>query len=192
MDNNLTNKDNENVKRVIELINKEATSFGAIIRNFVEVCKTDGYALYMLQTITKYHKADVVIVRTTNEIRKAVVAAYPYKDEEGTMLRKQNGLFVPIEKYSATIIEKAFYNAVGATKAPKGEIRQATAEEVAEANQKVDERKKKAQERAIVNKEHRELLEKFWDEMMKCTEANVWDTLMKYKTAAAETESTAK
>ena len=190
--NNNISVNNDNVNNVLKKIEAESLSLGAVVRNFVEVCKSDKYALYMLQTILSYHKEDVLVAYRVNDIRKAVVAAYPYKNEEGTMLEKRNGIFVPIERYSGKIIAKAFYAAVGATKAPKGEIRQATAKEVAEANQKVEERKKKAQERAIVNKEHRELLEKFWDEMMKCTEANVWDTLMKYKTAATETEVTEK
>lgn len=183
---------NERVNAIVAKINAEATTLGAVVRNFVEVCKTDEYARYMLHTICDYHADDILIVKRVNDIKMAVIAAYPYKNESNTLLVKRNGIYVPIEKYNGTIISKAFYNAVGATKAPKGEIRQATAEEVAEANQKVEERKKKAQMRAIANKENRELLEKFWDEMMKCTEANVWETLMKYKTAATETEVTEK
>jgi hypothetical protein len=107
------------------------------------------------------------------------------------MLEKRNGIFVPIERYSGKIIAKAFYNAVGATKV-KGEIRQATSEEVAAANAKVEERKQKAQKRALENKEHKELLERFWDECMNATEANIWDVVSKYKVATTETEVTAK
>ena len=182
---------NERVNTIVAKINAEATTLGAVVRNFIEVCKEDEYARYMLHTICDYHADDILIVKRVNDIKMAVIAAYPYKNESNTLLVKRNGIYVPIEKYNGTIISKAFYNAVGATKV-KGEIRQATSEEVAEATKKVEERKQKAQERAIVNKEHRELLEKFWDEMMGCTEANVWDTLMKYKTVATATEVTEK
>lgn len=183
---------NERVNAIVAKINAEATTLGAVVRNFVEVCKTDEYARYMLHTICDYHADDILIIKRVNDIKMAVIAAYPYKNESNTLLVKRNGIYVPIEKYNGTIISKAFYNAVGATKAPKGEIREATSEEVAAANAKVEERKQKAANTRALDKANRELLEKFWDEMMKCTEANAWDTLMKYKTACTETEVTAK
>jgi hypothetical protein len=189
--NNNIGVNNDNVNNVLKKIQEESLSLGAVVRNFVEVCKSDKYALYMLQTILNYHQPDVLVAYRVNDIRKAVVAAYPYKDESDTMLEKRNGIFVPIERYSGKIIAKAFYAAVGATKVPK-EVKRATEEEVAAANAKVEERKQKAANTRALDKANRELLEKFWDEMMKCTEANAWDTLMKYKTACTETEVTAK
>lgn len=182
----------ERVNAIVKKINAEALSLGAVVRNFIEVAKEDDYARYMLQTICNHHADDALIVLKVNDIKKAVIAAYPYKNEENVLLIKRNGIYVPIEKYTGVIVSKAFYNAVGATKKPKGEIRQATSEEIQAAEAKREERKQKAQMRALENKENKELLEKFWDEMMKCTEANVWDTLMKYKTACTETEVTAK
>lgn len=181
---------NERVNTIVAKINAEATTLGAVVRNFIEVCKEDEYARYMLHTICDYHADDILIVKRVNDIKMAVIAAYPYKNESNTLLVKRNGIYVPIEKYNGTIISKAFYNAVGATKAPKGEIRQATAEEVAEANKKVEERKQKAAKTREDAKTQSELFKKFWDEMMECTKENVWDTLMKYKTAATETEVT--
>ena len=187
--NNNIGVNNNNVNNVLKKIEAESLSLGAVVRNFVEVCKSDKYALYMLQTILNYHQSDVLVAYRVNDIRKAVVAAYPYKDELGTMLEKRNGIFVPIERYSGKIIAKAFYNAVGATKV-KGEIRQATSEEVAAANQKVEERKQKAAKTREDAKAQSELLKKFWDECMEATEANIWDIVSKYKVATTETEVT--
>lgn len=182
----------ERVNAIVAKINAEALSLGAVIRNFVEVAKEDEYAKYMLQTICNYHNDDALIVLKVNDIKKAVIAAYPYKNEENVLLVKRDGIYVPIEKYTGVIVSKAFYNAVGATRKPKGEIRQATSEELAAVETKREERKQKAANTRALDKANRELLEKFWDEMMKCTEANAWDTLMKYKTACTETEVTAK
>lgn len=181
----------ERVNAIVKKINAEATSLGAVIRHFVEVAKVDDYARYMLQTICNYHNDDALIVLKVNDIKKAVIAAYPYKNEENVLLVKRDGIYVPIEKYTGVIVSKAFYNALGATKV-KGEIRQATSEEVAAANAKAEERVKKATETRNNKEKHQELLQKFWDEMMKCTEGNVWDTLMKYKVATTETEVTEK
>lgn len=184
------NVNNESVKQVINKINAEALSLGAIIRNFVSVCEEDAYAKYMLQSILSYHLPDVLVVHSVNAIRKAIVAAYPYKGEQGELLHKRDGIFVPVEKYNGAIISRAFYSAIGVTK--KVDVKRASEDEVAKAEAKREERKQKAANTRAIDKANRELLEKFWDECMKATEANIWDIVSKYKVATTETEATSK
>lgn len=185
-----TTIDNSAVQQVINAINAEAKTFGAIIRNFVAVAKENATALYMLETILKHPFVQRKKETSTNDIRQAIIAAFPYV-KDGAILHKVNGLYVPYEQYSGDIIKKAFYNAVGATKVQK-DFAPATEEQIAEAEAKAEEKKAKRQAKAEQKKADAELLKKFWDECMKATEANIWDIVSKYKVATTETELTSK
>jgi hypothetical protein len=111
------NFSSERVNSVINAINSESTTLGAIIRNFVAVCERDDYARYMLDTITGTQCSHISM--TVNAIKMAVIDKYPYKDG-GTLLRKDGDLYIPFEKYSADIIKRSFYVAVGHKKAAAG------------------------------------------------------------------------
>lgn len=175
----------ENVNSVINKINAESVSLGAVVRNFISVTETDEFARYMLDTITKQANANITL--TVNEIKKRVVTCYPYKDENNKLLKKDNELFVPIEKYTGDIIKKAFYNAVGATK--KKEFTPATKEQIKENETKKAEKKAEQAAKVAAKKANAEMLQAFFDEMMKSTEANCWEIVMKYKKQNTETEA---
>jgi hypothetical protein len=106
------------------------------------------------------------------------------------MLHKVNGVFVPYTEYTADIIRKAFYNAVGATKVK--DFKPATEQEIQKANEQAEQKKAERKAAAEQKKADAELLKKFWDEMMKTTESNCWDIVSKYKTATTETEAASK
>lgn len=182
----------ERVNAIVKKINAEALSLGAVVRNFVEVAKEDDYARYMLQTICNHHADDALIVLKVNDIKKAVIAAYPYKNEDNVLLVKRDGIYVPIEKYNGAIISKAFYNAVGATKVPK-DFRPATKEEVAEAEAKAEEKKAERKATAEQKKADADLKAKLWEEVMGAGSADqAWEIVQKYKAQTVETEATSK
>lgn len=180
--------DNNAVQQVINAINNEAKSFGAIIRNFVAVAKENAVAMYMLETILKHPFVQKKKETSTNDIRQAVVSAFPYV-HNGVMLHKVNGIYVPYEQYSADIIKKAFYNAVGATKVQK-DFAPATEEQIAEAEEQTAKKKEERAEKKAAKKANEEMLARFFEEMMQATEDNCWDIVCKYKAATTTTEMT--
>lgn len=182
------------VDAVISKVAKEQQSLNAIVQSFMDVAETDANALYMLQTICGYHGTDICVAYNKNKIKLAIIAAYPYKThtetEKNIVLHKQDGIWVRWDNISADIIRKSFYAAVGATKVK--DFKPATEQEIQKANERAEQKKAERQAKAEQKKADAELLKRFWDEMMKCTEANAWNTMMKYKTACTETESTSK
>lgn len=180
--------DNNAVQQVINAINAEAKTFGAIIRNFVAVAKENATALYMLETILGHPFVQEDKETSTNDIRQAVIAVFPYV-KDGILLHKVNGLYVPYEQYSADIIKKAFYNAVGATKVQK-DFAPATDEQIAEAEEQAAKKKEERAEKRAAKKANEEMLAKFFEEMMQATEENCWDIVCKYKAATTATEMT--
>lgn len=124
--------ENQKVDSVIGKINSELKSINAVIRAFVEVASEDAYANLMLETICD-NKKDARILLNVNEIKKFVIKHYPYKGaDKKTMLKKDCGLYVPIEKdkYSADIIRKSYFAIVRPKK--DVEIVEATAEQIAQ------------------------------------------------------------
>lgn len=180
--------DNNAIQQVINAINAEAKTFGAIIRNFVAVAKENATALYMLETILKHPYVQKRKETSTNDIRQAVIAAFPYV-KDGTLLHKVNGLYVPYEQYSADIIKKAFYNAVGATKVQK-DFAPATEEQIAEAEEQAAKKAEERAEKKAAKKANEEMLARFFEEMMQATEENCWDIVCKYKATTTATEVT--
>lgn len=180
--------DNNAVQQVINAINAEAKTFGAIIRNFVAVAKENATALYMLETILGHPFVQKKKETSTNDIRQAVIAVFPYV-KDGVLLHKVNGLYIPYEQYSADIIKKAFYNAVGATKVQK-DFAPATAEEIAEAEEQAEKKKEERAEKRAAKKANEEMLKRFFEEMMEATAENCWDIVCKYKAATTATEIT--
>lgn len=124
--------ENQKVDNVITKINVELKSINAVIRAFVEVASEDAYANLMLETICDNTK-DARIVLNANQIKQYVIKHYPYKGaDKKTMLKKDGGLYVPIEKdkYSADIIRKSYFAIVRPKK--DVEIVEATAEQIAQ------------------------------------------------------------
>lgn len=194
-----SNLTNEQVGEVIRQVGEEGLSLGAVIRNFIEVAKRNPHAEYMLRTICADYtltdgeepKAPIWLRYTVNDLRDKIVEAFPYKDGR-IMLHKVNGVYVPYTEYTADIIRKAFYNAVGATKVPK-DFRPATAEEVAKAEAEAETKKAERQAKAEQKKADAELLKKFWAEAMAAGSAEqAWEIVQKYKVATTETEATGK
>lgn len=185
----MANINNEKVANVIRLINAENVSFGSVVRNFIAVADGDEYASYMLDTICKEQNAKIVL--SVNDIKKRIIIAYPYR-REMIMLTKKEGLFVPMTKYSADVIKKAFYNAVGVTDTKK--FVPATEEEIAENEAKVE--AKKAEKKAAAEQKKQQEAEKtkkyerfaaFWQEMMTARNKEVaWEIVGKYKTSDAD------
>ena len=155
----------ENVNNVINLISKEAQSLGAVVRNFIAVVESNDFAAYMLRTICKHETPAISL--TVNEIKKRVIACYPYKDENNTLLKKENDLYVPIENYSGDIIRKAFYNAVGETKVTKDFVI-ATAEQIEQHNKAKEEKKAQKKTENEQKKARAEMYEAFYNELMQC------------------------
>lgn len=125
--------ENQKVDSVIGKINSELKSINAVIRAFVEVASEDAYANLMLETICD-NKKDARIVLNVNEIKKYVIKHYPYKGaDKKTMLKKDGGLYVPIEKdkYSADIIRKSYF-AIVRPKKKEETIVEATSEQIAQ------------------------------------------------------------
>ena len=162
-----TNKNNqsEDVNKVVNLISKEAQTLGAIVRNFIAVAENDNFAAYMLRTICKHETPAISL--TVNEIKKRVITCYPYKDENNTLLKKENDLYVPIESYSGDIIRKAFYNAVGATNVQK-EFAPATEEQIKEHTKAKEEKKAQKKTENEQKKARAEMYEAFYNELMQC------------------------
>lgn len=178
---------NNDIQQVINAINAEAKSLGAIIRNFVAVAKDNATALYMLETILGHPFIVDEKETPTNDIRQAIITAFPYV-KDGTMLHKVNGLFTPYTQYSADIIKKSFYNAVGATKV-KTDFTPATEDEIAAAKEQAEKKKEERAEKRAAKKANEEMLAKFFEEMMQATEDTCWDIVCKYKAATTATET---
>lgn len=159
------NNQSENVNKVVNLISKEAQSLGAVVRNFITVAESNDFAAYMLRTICKHETP--VISLTVNEIKKRVISCYPYKDENNTLLKKENDLYVPIENYSGDIIRKSFYNAVGETKVTK-DFAVATAEQIEQHNKAKEEKKAQKKTENEQKKARAEMYEAFYNELMQC------------------------
>lgn len=155
----------ENVNKVVNLISKEAQSLGAVVRNFISVAENNDFAAYMLRVICK-HEAPIISL-TINEIKKRVISCYPYKDENNTLLKKENDLYVPIASYSGDIIRKAFYNAVGETKVTKDFV-PATSEQIEQHNKEKEEKKAQKKTENEQKKARAELYESFYNELMQC------------------------
>lgn len=171
------NMQEENVTRVISLIEKEGVSLGALVRNFVKVAEEDAFANLMLDSICGTNNAKIVLL--VNEIKMRIIAQYPYRNEEGTMLVKKDGIFVEMKEYKADIIKKAYYNAIGVTK--KVDFRQATKEEVEEVAKKKEERKVKAAETKAAKMNEQDLYKRFWEECMNAAPADLAAIVQKYK-----------
>lgn len=160
------NSQSENVNKVVNLINVEAQSLGAVVRNFIAVAETDDFAAYMLRTICKHENPAISL--TVNEIKKRVINQYPYKDENNTLLKKDNDLYVPLTKYTGDIIKKAFYNAVGATKETAKEFVPATAEQIEQHNKEKEQKKQQKKAENEEKKAKAEIYEAFYNELMQC------------------------
>lgn len=155
----------ENVNKVVNLINEESKSLGAIIRNFIAVSESNDFAGYMLRVICKHENP--VISLSVNEIKKRIIACYPYKDENNKLLKKDNELYFPIEKYTGDIIRKAFYSAVGETKVAK-DFKPATNEQIEQHNKEKEEKKEQRKKENEQKKARAEMYEAFYNELMKC------------------------
>lgn len=148
MEKSLTEKQQENqrVDSVINKINAELKSINSIIRAFIEIAEQDSYANYMLETICD-NKKDARITLNVNEIKKYIIKAYPYKDGN-TMLVKDGDLFIPMEKYSPTLIKKAFF---GIVRPPKKDVVVIPATE-----EQIEQHLKKKEDKRIADKVKRE------------------------------------
>lgn len=172
------NLQDENVNRVISLIEAEGVSLGALVRNFMKVAEKDAFANLMLDSICGVNNAKIVY--NANDIKMRIVAAYPYKNEEGTMLVKRDGFFVPIKEYTAkVIVKKAYYNAIGVTK--KVDFTPATKEQIEEAAQQKEEKRKAAAQKKADEKNERDLYKRFWEECMNAAPADLAAIVQKYK-----------
>ena len=180
------NFSSERVNLVINAINSESTTLGAVIRNFVAVCERDDYARYMLDTITGTPQSFIAL--SVNSIKLAVIAKYPYKDKDNNLLRKDSGLFVPYgDKYAADIVKRAFYAAVGHTK--NVDVVPATEEQIKEHNAKKDAKKAENAAKREAAKTKTDNYEKFYNEIMNAAESDILYIVRKYKAIAAGTES---
>ena len=150
---------------MINLILKESQTLGAIVRNFIAVAENDNFAAYMLRTICKHETPAISL--TVNEIKKRVIACYPYKDENNTLLKKDGDLYVPFENYSGDIIRKAFYNAIGETKVTK-DFAVATAEQIEQHNKAKEDKKLQKKAENEQKKARTEMYEEFYNELMQC------------------------
>lgn len=176
----------ERVNAVINAVNSESTTLGAVIRNFVAVCERDDYARYMLDTITGTPQS--FIAMSINEIKIVVIDKYPYKNGS-TLLRKDGNLFVPFEKYSGDIIRRAFYVAVGHKKAAA--VVAASAEDIQAHNAKKAAKKAENTAKREAAKAKADNYEKFYNEIMNAAESDILAIVRKYKALAAGTEAAA-
>lgn len=182
------NFSSERVNSVINAINSESTTLGAVIRNFVAVCECDDYARYMLDTITGMPQS--FISMSVNSIKLAVIAKYPYKDKDNNLLRKDSGLFVPYgDKYTADIVKRAFYAAVGHTKPV--DVVPATKAQINEHNAKKEAKKAESSRKAEAKKAAAANYEKFYTEIMNAAESDIIAIVRRYKAAAAGAEAAA-
>lgn len=169
----------EQVTKVINLINEEGVSLGAIVRNFIAVAESDNFAAYMLRTICKHENP--LISLTVNEIKNCVIKAYPYKDENNKLLKKDGGLFVPIESYTGDIIRKAFYNVVSQKDIS---FEAATAEQIAEHKEKKETAKKAAKAKRETEKKEIESIKAFYERIMNAESKEIaWALILEQKSA---------
>lgn len=176
----------ERVNAVINAVNAESSTLGAVVRNFVAVCERDDYARYMLDTITGTPQSFVSM--SVNAIKVAVIAAYPYKDGN-TLLRKDGDLFVPFEKYTGDIIRRSFYVAVGHKKAAA--VVAASAADIEAHNAKKDTKKAENTAKREAAKVKADNYEKFYNEIMNAAESDIINIVRKYKALAAVTDDAA-
>lgn len=177
------NFSSERVNAVINAVNSESSSLGAVIRNFVAVCESDDYARYMLDCITG--RAQSFITMSVNAIKIAVIEKYPYK-EGSTLLRKDGDLFVPFDKYTGDIVRRAFYVAVGHKKTAV--VVAASDEDIAAHNEKKEAKKAESAAKREAAKAKADNYEKFYHEVMNAAESDVLTIVRKYKTLAAGTD----
>lgn len=177
----------ENVNKVINKIGEEIVSLNSLIRAFIAVAEEDSFANYMLETICE-SKKDARIVLNVNQIKAAVIKAYPYKDGN-TMLKKDGDLFVPMTKYGKDIIRKTFYNIVNPKK-EKIEIIPATPEQIEAHNLKKETDKAiKAEEK----KSKQESIDNFINRLMKAGNQEMcWAIVQEYKAKNNPAESEKK
>lgn len=177
----------ENVNKVINKIGEEIVSLNSLIRAFIAVAEEDSFANYMLETICE-SKKDARIVLNVNQIKAAVIKAYPYKDGK-TMLKKDGDLFVPMTKYGKDIIRKSFYNIVNPKK-EKIEIIPATPEQIEAHNLKKETDKAiKAEEK----KSKQESIDNFINRLMEAGNQELcWAIVQEYKAKNNPTESEKK
>lgn len=171
----------ENVNRVVNAISEEGKSLGAIVRNFLAVAESCDFAAYMLRTICKHENPSISL--TVNEIKKRIIKAYPYKDNNNTLLKKDGELFVSIETYTGDIVRKAFYNAIGETKAVTG-FTPATEEQITEhAKQKASAKEAAKAKRENENKEI-ESIKAFYERIMNAESKDIaWALILEQKSA---------
>lgn len=176
-----------NVNKVIDKIGEEIVSLNSLIRAFIAVAEQDSFANYMLETICE-SKKDARIVLNVNQIKAAVIKAYPYKDGN-TMLKKDGDLFVPMTKYGKDIIRKSFYNIVNPKK-EEIEIIPATPEQIEAHNLKKETDKAiKAEER----KSKQESIDNFISRLMEAGNQEMcWAIVQEYKAKNNPTESEKK
>lgn len=177
----------ENVNKVINKIGEEIVSLNSLIRAFIAVAEEDSFANYMLETICE-SKKDARIILNVNQIKAAVIKAYPYKDGK-TMLKKDGDLFVPMTKYGKDIIRKSFYNIVNPKK-EKIEIIPATPEQIEAHNLKKETDKAiKAEEK----KSKQESIDNFISRLMEAGNQEMcWAIVQEYKAKNNPTESEKK
>ena len=172
------NLQEENVNRVISLIDAEGVSLGALVRNFMKVAENDAFANLMLDSICGVNNAKIVY--NANDVKMRIISAYPYKNDEGTMLIKKDGIFVEMKEYTAkTIVKKAYYNAIGVTK--KVEFTPATKEQIEEAAQKKEEKRKETAQKKADAQNEIDMLRRFWKEMMEALPQDLQTIRDKYK-----------
>lgn len=177
----------ENVNKVINKIGEEIVSLNSLIRAFIAVAEEDSFANYMLETICE-SKKDARIVLNVNQIKAAVIKAYPYKDGN-TMLKKDGDLYVPMTKYGKDIIRKSFYNIVNPKK-EKIEIIPATPEQIEAHNLKKEADKViKAEEK----KSKQESIDNFINRLMEAGNKDLaWAIVQEYKANHTKTEQDSK
>lgn len=177
----------ENVNKVINKIGEEIVSLNSLIRAFIAVAEEDSFANYMLETICE-SKKDARIILNVNQIKAAVIKAYPYKDGK-TMLKKDGDLFVPMTKYGKDIIRKSFYAIVNPKK-EKIEIIPATPEQIEAHNLK------KETDKAIkaeAKKSKQESIDNFINRLMEAGNQELcWAIVQEYKAKNNPTESEKK
>ena len=174
----------EQVNAIIAKIEKEGASLGAIARNLVVIARTSKQARYMLETIMGGKveiPKDNIPSALANDVKKAMCKNYPYQTEGGMLLKKEDGIFKELTEYSAKMVKRAFYVAVGQTK--KKIVELATAEQVKEATNKKETRKKEAAEKKAEAKNTADMYARFWEEMMAALPEDVLAIRDKYKNA---------
>lgn len=170
----------ESVNKVINLINVEAQSLGAVVRSFIAVADSDEFAAYMLRTICKHETPAISL--TVNEIKKRVIIAYPYKDNDNTLLQKDGGLYVPVTKYTGQIIKRAFYNIV----TPKENVsfEAATEEQIKEHTKAKEEKREQAKAKREQEKKQAEDYKAFYERLMSAESKEIaWAIILEAKTA---------